>query len=271
MVRLNRCVADWPELSVTFMVNLKVPAVVACQESLDLHRRSQRPFDRARTELLYGQWLRRQRERRQAREHLRTALDLVERLGAQPWTDHARGELRASGEPPPARGRRRRAAHTPRTPGRTVRRGRRHQQASSRPALPQPAPSTPTCAASMPNSALSPQRTARRQPGRDRPVTTATMTRKPHLAAPAAAPPPRPGFEGPGEPVRGHRVAVKAGEHVPAGAGNRGRRRRPRRAAGRGTPAAPRPWCGPARSPGRCAGSWAGRRPAARRIAAAAG
>jgi hypothetical protein len=33
MVRLNYCVADWPLLSVTFMVNLKVPAVVGLPAS----------------------------------------------------------------------------------------------------------------------------------------------------------------------------------------------------------------------------------------------
>ena len=70
------------------------------EEALGLHGRTERPFDRARTELLYGQSLRRRRERRQARDHLRTALDLCERLGAHPWADRARSELRASGETP---------------------------------------------------------------------------------------------------------------------------------------------------------------------------
>jgi DNA-binding CsgD family transcriptional regulator len=67
-------------------------------EALGLHGRSQRPFDRARTELLYGESLRRRRERRRARGHLRAALDLLELLGARPWAERARSELRASGE-----------------------------------------------------------------------------------------------------------------------------------------------------------------------------
>ncbi len=70
------------------------------EEALDLHGRSERPFDRARTELLYGESLRRTRERRQAREHLRLALELFGRLGARPWAERARAELRASGETP---------------------------------------------------------------------------------------------------------------------------------------------------------------------------
>jgi DNA-binding CsgD family transcriptional regulator len=56
------------------------------------------PFDRARTELLYGEWLRRQRRRVEARPRLRTALDQFAQLGARPWEARARLELRASGE-----------------------------------------------------------------------------------------------------------------------------------------------------------------------------
>jgi ATP/maltotriose-dependent transcriptional regulator MalT len=67
-------------------------------EALRLHLTAQQPFDRARTELLYGESLRRRRERLHAREHLRVALDLFERLGAHPWTGRARTELRATGE-----------------------------------------------------------------------------------------------------------------------------------------------------------------------------
>jgi DNA-binding CsgD family transcriptional regulator len=67
-------------------------------EALRLHLTAQRQFDRARTELLYGESLRRRRERLRAREHLRVALDLFERLGAHPWAGRARAELRATGE-----------------------------------------------------------------------------------------------------------------------------------------------------------------------------
>ena len=56
------------------------------------------PFDQARTELLYGEWLRRQRRRVDARRHLRAALELFGRSGASPWEARAQAELRASGE-----------------------------------------------------------------------------------------------------------------------------------------------------------------------------
>ena len=56
------------------------------------------PFDRARSELVYGEWLRRNRRRVDARRHLRAALEAFEQLAALPWADRARSELRASGE-----------------------------------------------------------------------------------------------------------------------------------------------------------------------------
>ena len=57
-----------------------------------------RPFDRARVQLQFGQHLRRQGQRVAAREQLRGALERFEALGAEPWAERARAELRASGE-----------------------------------------------------------------------------------------------------------------------------------------------------------------------------
>jgi DNA-binding CsgD family transcriptional regulator len=54
--------------------------------------------ERARTELVYGETLRRFRRRSDARAHLRAALDVFERAGAEPWAERARVELRATGE-----------------------------------------------------------------------------------------------------------------------------------------------------------------------------
>jgi ATP/maltotriose-dependent transcriptional regulator MalT len=60
-------------------------------------QQSRRSFDRARTELLLGEHLRRARRRAQARDHLQAALAEFERLGAAPWEERAIAELRASG------------------------------------------------------------------------------------------------------------------------------------------------------------------------------
>ena len=56
------------------------------------------PLQRARTELAYGEWLRRERQRTRARGHLRTALETFRTLGAVPWAERAEAELRAAGE-----------------------------------------------------------------------------------------------------------------------------------------------------------------------------
>lgn len=60
--------------------------------------KAERPFERARTELALGEVLRRARQRVEARTHLRSALEVFDGLGAVPWADRARVELRASGE-----------------------------------------------------------------------------------------------------------------------------------------------------------------------------
>jgi DNA-binding NarL/FixJ family response regulator len=67
-------------------------------EALDLHPASRRPFDRARTVLALGEVMRRNRKRREARDYLREAIAAFEDLGATPWEQRARSELRASGE-----------------------------------------------------------------------------------------------------------------------------------------------------------------------------
>ena len=57
-----------------------------------------RPLDRARLQLQYGEHLRRERRRIDARVHLRAAVEGFERLGARPWAERAARELRATGE-----------------------------------------------------------------------------------------------------------------------------------------------------------------------------
>ncbi|MEU3015645.1 LuxR family transcriptional regulator [Nocardia asteroides] len=56
-----------------------------------------RPFDEARTRLLYGEWLRRDKRKVDARAQLEQALVLFDRLGAGPWQERARTELAALG------------------------------------------------------------------------------------------------------------------------------------------------------------------------------
>jgi DNA-binding CsgD family transcriptional regulator len=54
--------------------------------------------DLARAHLLYGEWLRRERRRLEAREQLRIAHELFERVGMEAFAERARVELRATGE-----------------------------------------------------------------------------------------------------------------------------------------------------------------------------
>ncbi|WP_436319930.1 LuxR C-terminal-related transcriptional regulator [Streptomyces massasporeus] len=65
--------------------------------ALALHDESGGDFERARTELLYGRWLRRRRRLREARGRLGAALVGFDRCGAGAWADQTRGELRANG------------------------------------------------------------------------------------------------------------------------------------------------------------------------------
>jgi DNA-binding CsgD family transcriptional regulator len=65
--------------------------------ALEAHQREDRPFERARTQSLYGEWLRRARRKTDARTQLRAALEVFDRLGAEPWSGRAASELRATG------------------------------------------------------------------------------------------------------------------------------------------------------------------------------
>ncbi|GIG64480.1 helix-turn-helix transcriptional regulator [Phytomonospora endophytica] len=57
-----------------------------------------RPFEAARTTLLYGEWLRRRRRVNDAKPHLRQAAEAFARFRATVWADRARLELRAAGD-----------------------------------------------------------------------------------------------------------------------------------------------------------------------------
>jgi DNA-binding CsgD family transcriptional regulator len=68
------------------------------ERALALHAVAGNPFEEARTRLSYGERLRRNGRRIDAREQLRSSLAVFERLGAEPWAERARAELRATGE-----------------------------------------------------------------------------------------------------------------------------------------------------------------------------
>jgi tetratricopeptide (TPR) repeat protein len=66
------------------------------RRALSWSARSRQPFELARTELCYGERLRRARRRPEARRHLAAALETFEQLGARPWAQRAECELAAA-------------------------------------------------------------------------------------------------------------------------------------------------------------------------------
>ncbi|MFD5325703.1 LuxR C-terminal-related transcriptional regulator [Streptomyces sp. NPDC127092] len=69
------------------------------REAMRQHEESGNDFERARTLLAYGKWLRRRRRLVEARGPLSDALVTFERAAAGVWADQARAELRATGGP----------------------------------------------------------------------------------------------------------------------------------------------------------------------------
>jgi ATP/maltotriose-dependent transcriptional regulator MalT len=68
------------------------------EEAVALAREATDPFELARTELSFGEGLRRARRRGDARQHLRSALEIFLELGATPWIHRTKQELAATGE-----------------------------------------------------------------------------------------------------------------------------------------------------------------------------
>jgi DNA-binding CsgD family transcriptional regulator len=67
------------------------------RESIDHLQQSRATPQLARARLLYGEWLRRERRRRDAREELYLASELFEGIGADAFAERARTELAATG------------------------------------------------------------------------------------------------------------------------------------------------------------------------------
>ncbi len=68
------------------------------QRSFELLERSPLRLELARTQLAYGERLRREGRRRDARPHLRAAHDAFTAVAATPWQERSAAELRATGE-----------------------------------------------------------------------------------------------------------------------------------------------------------------------------
>jgi DNA-binding CsgD family transcriptional regulator len=73
------------------------------REAVERLARSRGVVHLARARLLYGEWLRRENRRVDAREQLRAAHDQFSRIGAEAFAERARGELLATGETAPRR------------------------------------------------------------------------------------------------------------------------------------------------------------------------
>jgi DNA-binding CsgD family transcriptional regulator len=67
-------------------------------EAIERLGRTRRLTEIARAHLLYGEWLRRQGRRSQAREQLRTAHTMLDEIGMEAFAERARRELQATGE-----------------------------------------------------------------------------------------------------------------------------------------------------------------------------
>ena len=74
------------------------PAERLYRESIDRLARTRVRTELARGQLLYGEWLRRNNRRVDAREQLRAACQMLEAMGAGGFAERARRELLATGE-----------------------------------------------------------------------------------------------------------------------------------------------------------------------------
>jgi hypothetical protein len=70
------------------------------RESVERLARTRLRPDLARAHLLYGEWLRRERRRTEAREQLRTAHSMLKAMGVEAFAERARASCRPPASPP---------------------------------------------------------------------------------------------------------------------------------------------------------------------------
>jgi DNA-binding CsgD family transcriptional regulator len=73
------------------------------REAVDRFGRTRLPVELGRARLVYGEWLRRQRRRRDARDQLAWAYEAFDSIGAEAFAERARIELQATGGHPQPR------------------------------------------------------------------------------------------------------------------------------------------------------------------------
>jgi DNA-binding CsgD family transcriptional regulator len=94
------CRTDWAlgaEARSRALVSDGAAAENLYREAIDRFGRTRLRVDLARAHLLYGEWLRRQRRRRDARDQLGSAYEIFDSIGAAAFAERARIELRATG------------------------------------------------------------------------------------------------------------------------------------------------------------------------------
>jgi DNA-binding CsgD family transcriptional regulator len=94
------CGTDWvlgAEARSRALVSDGAAAENLYREAIDRFARTRLRVELARAHLLYGEWLRRQRRRRDARGQLGRAYEIFDSIGAEAFAERARIELRATG------------------------------------------------------------------------------------------------------------------------------------------------------------------------------
>jgi DNA-binding CsgD family transcriptional regulator len=94
------CGTDWAlgaEARSRALVSDGAAAENLYREAIDRFGRTRLRVEMARAHLLYGEWLRRQRRRRDARDQLGSAYEIFDSVGAEAFAERARIELRATG------------------------------------------------------------------------------------------------------------------------------------------------------------------------------